>query len=249
MVKRSIRRWGMVGIMACGATVGDAQVVTHHHYFHSARPLAANVIVPQARSFVDTSAAAGSAAVRAAGHVSVTSVEVGVVIVEQSATTTMDIGLKNLTGARQEAEMLIPVPAGAVIRGFTFQGSAAEPTAELLPKETAKDAYRDIVAKIRDPALLEFVHCSLVRSAVFPLEPHGTQKVRLTYEHLLTADGGRVDYELPRSESLEYQVPWRIAVRIKSKRGIATVYSPSHRLTTRKDVDRVASVSVAEAEA
>ena len=89
-------------------------------------------------------------------------------------------------------------------RGFTFQGSASEPTAELLRKEAARQTFDSIVAKMKDPALLEFVGYNLVRSSVFPVEANGTQKVRLTYEHLLTADGDRVDYVLPRSESIGY---------------------------------------------
>jgi len=220
------------------------QVIHHHHYFSSERSLAANIIVPQSRVYV-TAVTAGRQPVRAA-NVAITRVDVGVVVVEQAATTTMDISLENLTRSRQEAEMLIPVPVGAAIRGFTFQGSAEEPRAELLPKEEAKEAYKAIVAKIRDPALLEFVGCNLVRSAVFPLEPNGTQKVRLTYEHLLSADGKRIDYELPRSESLEYNVPWSISVQIKSKRAISTVYSPSHPVTQRRLADGILSVRVPE---
>ena len=67
------------------------------------------------------------------------------------------------------------------------------------------------------PRLLEFAGFNLVRSSVFPVEPGGTQAVRLTYEHLLAATGDRVDYVLPRSESVEYTVPWKIAVKITSR--------------------------------
>jgi Ca-activated chloride channel family protein len=219
----------------------QAQVIdAHHHGGAASRPWAANVVVPQARSFVPASSGAGRA-------IEIAGVEVGVVILEQSATTTLDISLRNLTGARQEAELLVPVPAGAVVRTFTFEGAAQEPTAEILPKPAAESAYAGLVAKVRDPALLEFAGCNLVRSSVFPLAPNGTHKVRLTYEHLLAADGARVDYELPRSESLEYGVPWTIAVRIKAKRPIATVYSPSHAVQVKRDSPNVVSARLAPA--
>ena len=52
------------------------------------------------------------------------------------------------------------------------------------------------------------------------------------------ADGDRVDYVLPRSESLDYAVPWTITVRVSSKRSISTVYSPSHRLQIERISDR-----------
>ncbi|MCK4340181.1 MAG: VWA domain-containing protein [Phycisphaerae bacterium] len=186
------------------------------------RPLAANVIVPQSRAF----------AVDSSGSVQITGVNVGVVIVEQVATTTMDISLRNPGRSRAEAELIVPVPDGAVVRGFAFDGSAAEPTAALLPKDEARHMYDTIVAKIRDPALLEFIGYNLIRSSVFPIAAGGTQKVRLTYEQLLPRDGARIDYELPRSESLEYNVPWNITVKIKSKTPISTAYSPSHNLDT-----------------
>lgn len=204
------------------------------------RPWASHVIVPQSRAYHVPHA---MHAARIA-PVEVTDVTVGVVILEQTATTTMDISLRNPGRTMQEAELLVPVPEGAAVRGFTFQGAASEPTAALLPKDEARRTYDAIVAKVRDPALLEFVGSSLVRSSVFPVEAHGTQKVRLTYEHLLPADGERVDYILPRSENLDNRIPWQISVRIKGSRPISTVYSPSHRLETARANDTTVSVRV-----
>ena len=202
------------------------------------RALASNIILPQQRAF---------SSVRRGGTVSIEQVNVGVVILEQVATTTMDISLRNPTGSRLEAELIVPVPDGAVVRGFTFQGSGAEPSAVLLPKNEARSTYDAIVAKIRDPALLEFLGYNLIRSSVFPVEAGGTQKVRLTYEHLLPADGDRVDYVLPRSESLDYKVPWNVSVKIKSKRPVSTVYSPSHELETVRREPGVVSTRITAA--
>jgi Ca-activated chloride channel family protein len=204
----------------------------------SQRALAANVIVPQRRAFD----------VAQHGAVQITAVDVTVAIRQQVATTTMDISLANpLAGRRLEAELIVPVPDGAVVRGFTFQGAADEPTAEVLPKEQARRLYDSIVAKVRDPALLEFVGFNLVRSSVFPVEAGGTQKVRLIYEHLLPADGDRIDYLLPRSEALDYTVPWHITATITSDRPISTVYSPSHGLKTIKRTERSVTVAITTA--
>ncbi|MBW1808487.1 MAG: VWA domain-containing protein [Deltaproteobacteria bacterium] len=198
-----------------------AQPVHHRAWAH-------NVVVPQSRSFIMVHPQA--AAFRQ--PVQISKIKVGVVILEQVATTTMDISLRNPSHARQEAELLVPVPDGAIVRGFDFQGAAKEPTAKLLPRAEAKRIYNSIVAQVRDPALLEFAGYNLIRSSVFPVAARGTQKVRLTYEHLLAADGDRVDYVLPRSESLDYTIPWSISVKVKSKRNISTVYSPSHKIQT-----------------
>ena len=129
--------------------------------------------------------------------------------------------------------MILPVPEAAVVRGFDFQGAGAEPSALLLPKREARRIYDEIVARSRDPALLEFIGFNLIRSSVFPVEAHGTQKVRLSYEHVCEADGDRIDYVLPRSESLEYTTPWHVQVSVKTGRRLATLYSPSHHIHSR----------------
>ena len=207
--------------LLCFAPQATAQIVSPHA-MKSSRPLASHIVIPQARSFaLDRQATA-----------EITEIAAAINIIEQVATTALDIRLRNPAGRRLEAELIVPVPDGAVIRGFTFQGSAAEPTAQVLPKDEARSIYEQIVAKTRDPALLEFAGYNLVRSSIFPIEANGTQAVRLVYETLLVADGDRVDYVLPRSESLQYSVPWKATVRIRSKHPISTLYSPSHRLQT-----------------
>ena len=198
---------------------------------------AANLIVPQSRSY----SLSGPQQ-----QVEITSVAAEVRIVEQVATTIMDVGLANATNRIQEAEMLIPVPDGAVVRSFTFAGSAKESTAKLLPKAEAQSFYRSIVAKLRDPALLEFAGYSLIRSNVFPIPVGGNQRVRIVYEHVLKADGNRIDYVLPRSESFEAStIPWSISLRISATAPISGVYSPSHQVTVEHSGNQHALVRTA----
>lgn len=237
--RRVLLLLAVVSLAAAVPTSVHAQAITAHGVL--IRPFSAHVIIPQSRAYAVHSGAAASVRNRS---VEITDVTVGVVILEQAATTTMDISLRNPSSTRQEAELLVPVPEDAAVRGFTFQGSSSEPTATLLPKDEARKIYDAIVAKARDPALLEFVGSSLIRSSVFPVEAGGTQKVRLTYEHLLPADGERVDYVLPRSENLDYRVPWQISVKIKGARPVSTVYSPSHRLETTRTSDATVSARV-----
>jgi len=191
--------------------------------FSGRRP-AANIIVPQSRVYSripDT-------------LLEITGVDATVAIVEQAATTSLIVTLRNRGGNRVEAELLLPVPDGAVVRGFTFQGAGADPVAELLPKDEARRIYEAIVARMRDPALLEFAGYNMVRTAVFPVEAGGTQKVKITYEHLLPAEGARIDYVLPRSATLGNVVPWNIKVTAKSATPLSTIYSPSHKLDSKR---------------
>ncbi len=223
-----------VPLIAVSAALLYCTAVVLAHDFRHDSFAASNIITPQSGVF----GTAGRPGVQ------ITEVEAGVVILNQVATTTMDITVRNPTGGRQQAELLVPVPEGAVVRGFTFQGSAGEASAQVLPKDEARLTYEAIVAKVRDPALLEFVGLNVVRSSVFPVEAHAVQKVRLTYEHLLGADGSRIDYVLPRSESVACTVPWRISIKITSDKPVSTVYSPSHDLETKRTADNVVSARI-----
>lgn len=200
------------------------------------RPWASNVIVPQssARAFAPDRQ----------GAIELTGVEVKIDILESTATTTIEIHLQNTSSRRQEAELVVPVPDGAVIRGFAYDGPDGKITAKILPKEEARRIYQQLVSQIRDPALVEFIGYNLIRSSVFPVEPRGKQRVRLTYEHLLEADGNRIDYVLPRTEALGYAVPWKIKADIKAKRPISTVYSASHKLDMTRESEKEVSVKI-----
>ena len=214
------------------ATSGEAQL---QHI--SVRPLASNVLVPQSRG--------RAFAPQRQTAIEITKIDVAIDIVETMATTTVEIRLENKTHRRQEAELIVPVPDGAVVRGFAYDGPHGQITAKVLPRDEARRIYESLVAKIRDPALVEFVGYNLIRSSVFPVEAHGKQKVRLTYEHLLEVDGQRVDYVLPRTESLRYAVPWHVKARIRAKRPISTVYSASHRLDIKRRSEKELTVEIA----
>jgi len=175
--------------------------------------------------------------------VQVTQVDAHIDIADQIATTTLDIALRNPTGRPQESELLVPVPSGAVLKAFAFEGGNSEGTAKLLPREEARRIYDSIVAQTRDPALLEFVGNAVVKSSVFPVPANGTQKVRVTYEQLLEADGARLDYVLPRSEAVEYAVPWKLSLRVKSTSRIASLYSPSHEISAKQPDGNTATLS------
>ncbi len=230
---------GVCVIAVAAAIIISGQVFAIEHI--RIREPAENVIIPQSRSMAFVPPEHDRA-------IEITEVEVKIDILEQTATTTIEIRLENKTNRRQEAELVFPVPDGAVVRGFAYDGPGGEIAAKVLPREEAKRIYERLVAKIRDPALAEFIGYNLIQSSVFPVEPRGKQKVRLTYEHLLETDLNRVDYVLPRTESLEYSVLWKITADIKSKSPISAVYSASHKVYMHRVSETEVSVKI-EAEA
>ncbi len=192
-----------------------------------------NIIVPQARRTVHA---------RHTQAVQLSAVEVTVGIEEQVATTSMQLTLSNPAPRPQQAELVLPVPDGVTIRSVQYDGTGPEPTARLLPREEARREYDAIVRKALDPALVEFVGYNLIRTSAFPIPAGASQKLTVTFEQVLAADGDRIDYVLPRSESLaEANVNWSIKASIACSRGIASTYSPSHDLTVEKQGDSKAT--------
>jgi Ca-activated chloride channel family protein len=185
------------------------------------------LVVPQLRTMAFDPA-------RHAAPVAIEAVRARIGIVDRTATTELEVDLRNQAAQDAEAVLLLPVPRGAVVSSFAFDGAAAGPTARLLPADEARRTYDEIVRRLRDPALLEFAGEALVRSSVFPVPGGGTQRLRLRYEHLLDQVGERIDYLLPRSESLEQLAPWSIEVRVRTGRTLTGVFSPSHPIGTER---------------
>ncbi len=177
--------------------------------------------------------------------VSLQSVEVDVTINDRVASTSMAITLHNPTGAPREAQLVLPVPTGAAIRSFGLDAISVEPNAILLPKDEAKKIYRDIVAKMVDPGLLEFIGTDLIRSSVFPVPAGEEATFRIVYEHALPAESGRFEYVLPRSESLGRSgVAWTMGINLKTSSPIGLIYSPTHGLDEKRVNNKQTTVKV-----
>ena len=184
-------------------------------------------------------APAGSAAVQ------VVAATAAIEIRDRAATTTLEFELHNPARNQQEAVLLLPVPDGAAVSQFAFEGPASEPTARVLSRDEARRLYDQITSRLKDPALLEFAGYGCLRSSVFPVPAGGRQKIRLTYDHVLEVDGERVDYVLPRSEMLSLDVPWTISVDLTARGPIGLCYSPSHQLTQQRRGSKKMSLAVA----
>ena len=158
-------------------------------------------------------------------------VNVDVVVTGQAARTLLELTLYNPSPRPQEAQLLVPVPDGAAVSSLQYDGTGPEPTATILPRREARRIYSDIVRKMQDPALIEFAGLGLIKTSVFPVPANTKQTVRLTYEQLLPNDAGRIDYVLPRTQSLEHTgVTWSMRVEVKAGHPVSTIYSPTHEL-------------------
>jgi Ca-activated chloride channel family protein len=101
----------------------------------------------------------------------------------------------------------------------------------LLSKDEARRRYEEIVAKNRDPALLEWVGAGMFQTNVFPIPPGAKRTVTLRYSQLCRKNYGLTDFIFPLSTAKYTSEPLEklaIHVAVASSTPIKNVYSATH---------------------
>lgn len=164
-------------------------------------------------------------------------VKVDTRIHDQVATTTIDQEFFNPNDSNLEGTFIFPVPKGAHLDKFSMEIDGKNAEAELLGADKARHIYEDIVRKLKDPALLEYAGRDIFKVRIFPIEAHGTKRIRLAYTQLLKADNGLVSYTLPASDEKLSAKPIGsvvVKVELETKRPLKTIYSPSHSVEVKR---------------
>lgn len=124
------------------------------------------------------------------------------VVRDSVAQTEVEEVFQNDTDRVLEGRYVFPLPADATITGLTLFVNDKPVDGELVEKKRAAAIFKGIVedtVRPRDPALLEWVQGSRFSLKVFPLPAHGSRKVVLRYQQVLTSDGARQAYVYPFS--------------------------------------------------
>ena len=163
---------------------------------------------------------------------------VTVEVVNQVARTSVDQVFINHFSRDIEGTYIFPVPEGASVSEFAMFVGNERVQGEILDSGRARRIYEDIVRRMRDPGLLEYIGRNLFRARVFPIPANGEKRVQISYTEVLKADNGLVKYLYPLNTERFSRDPLNdisISVRIESQVPIINVYSPSHKVSTRKD--------------
>jgi len=156
---------------------------------------------------------------------------VNVQIDDRVAVTSVDEEFRNPGGVRTEGTYIFPLPAGAHIDKFSMDINGTQAEAELLSAEKARTIYEDIVRKMRDPALLEYVGRDAFKVRIFPIEPNSIKHIRISYTQILKEDAGTTEYSYPlNTEKFSSKLipDVSVTVKIKSPEPLKSVYCPSH---------------------
>src|SRR5262245_29019594 len=152
-------------------------------------------------------------------------------IVEQVATTKVTQVFRNHTDRVLEATYIFPVPKGASVNRFAMWVDGKEVKGELVEADKARTVYTDIVRRLQDPGLLEYVGSNLLKLRVFPIPAHGDQKLTLSFTAVGNCESGLCEYLYPLKtdgKAAEVLESFSLNATLKSEQKVQNVYSPTH---------------------
>ncbi len=167
-------------------------------------------------------------------------------IQNQVATTKVDQVFVNENNSELEGVYIFPVPEDASISDFAMYVDGERVEAEVLEKKKARQIYEDIVRRMKDPALLEYMGRGVFKVSIYPIPARGEKRVQLEYSEVLKYDSGLCKYSYPLNTEKFSSKPIQsvsVAVKIKSKKAIKTIYSPSHEVDVIRKDDHNAKLS------
>ncbi len=170
----------------------------------------------------------------------ITAHRVHVTIDNQIATTRIEQIFANRSDRMAEGTYLFPLPRGAAVSELVMWVDGKRVEARILEADEARDIYDEIVRRMRDPALLEYVGTNAIQANVFPIQPGDEVKIEIEYGQLLPVEDGLVHYVYPlRTDYLTHRAVEQLSVdvRVHSKDPISTIYSPSHPVAISREDD------------
>lgn len=171
---------------------------------------------------------------------------VDVKIINQVSKTSIDQVFINNHPRDIEGVFIFPLPEKAAISEFSMYIGDKKIEGEILDREKARRIYEDIVRRLKDPALLEYVGRNMFRARVYPIPARGEKRIKISYTEILKAERSLIRYSYPLNTERFSHHPIKevvISVDIDSKIPISNIYSPSHKISVRKEDEGKARVS------
>lgn len=95
-----------------------------------------------------------------------------------------------------EADYVFPLPSGAAFQDLQLSINGQLVAGEALDATEARGVYEEIVRRLRDPALVEWMGAGMLRARIFPLAPGEVKTVVVRFQTVAQREGDaiRVDY-------------------------------------------------------
>lgn len=171
-------------------------------------------------------------------------------ISDQVAKTYISQTFSNDSDRNLAGTYLFPLPDDTTFSSFSLHIDGKPVEGKILEAMAARQQYEEIVRRMVDPGLLEYADYKTVRARIFPIPAHGTKKVELEYTQLLKGENGMIKYRFPlKAEGdVEPVDQVKIDVKLSSKQGLRTIWSPTHMIAAHRDGNNLAKISMLEKE-
>lgn len=161
-------------------------------------------------------------------------------IENQIATTRVNQVFYNPNDYNIEGTYVFPLPLDAVVSQFILwvDGKAVE--GKVLDADEARQIYEEIIQKMQDPALLEYVGRGAVQASITPIPSKGERRIELEFQQVLTGDHGLFRYQYPLNTekfSASHLDSVIIEVNLQANQPIRAIYSPSHPVEVERHSD------------
>lgn len=153
------------------------------------------------------------------------------------AETHIDQVFHNPNNRQLEGTYIFPLEDDVAVKEFAMYMGGKKVLGEILDKDKARKIYEDIVRKMKDPALLEYMGTRMFKARVFPIPANGDVRIELKYSQVCPASGGLAVYRYPLNTEKWSSQPLKdvsVSVKLTSQIPLSSVYSPSHKI----EVDR-----------
>ena len=150
---------------------------------------------------------------------------------ETLAHTRIEERFHNPNPRQLEGTYIFPLPPGASVTQFAMKMGGKEVTGEILERDKARKIYEDIVRRVKDPGLLEYVDRGLFRARVFPIPANGSVDISIEYTESLTRSGGATTYRYPLDTGKYSAGSYQnvvIDLKLRSSTPLRSVQCPSH---------------------
>ncbi len=102
--------------------------------------------------------------------------------------TEIELHFKNPQAKTIEGKFTCTLPPGATLSRFAKELNGELMEGEVVERQRAKRVYRSILHTMRDPALLEQDSANVFKAKIFPIAPHDSVRLILSYSQVLTVD-------------------------------------------------------------
>ena len=128
---------------------------------------------------------------------------VDILVVGQTAVTTMEMTFYNPNSRVMEGEFEFPLSDGQQVSRFALDIDGKLREGVVVDKALGRKAFEDIVRRGVDPGLLEKNEGNNFRARVYPMPRRGTRRILIAFEQELSQKNGQDFYFLPIANAVK----------------------------------------------